>query len=85
MAITEETTEERRKRLARERQQRARDKKKGTHEIRITLTESQYAEFVAYMAEQRGPLATFPVRALLTGARFVRNSGAVKKVKGASK
>lgn len=72
--------------MARERQQRARERKaeKGTHTVRIELSDAQYKQYVAYMAEQNGALSTFPARALMTGAAFVRNSGKPKgqKAKG---
>lgn len=77
----DETPEERRKRQYRENQAayRARKRAKGDKEIRISLTSMELAEFERLWKAANCPHDSFPLKALLLGARFVANSGKGKK------
>jgi len=55
--------------------QRARQKASGVTTLTIELTEEETKAFRAMQAAQRGPIEDFAKRALLTGAKFVANSG----------
>lgn len=85
----EETAEERKKRLARERKQRQRERlaEAGVTKVEIQVT-AEEAELLAKLKElQKGNPDTFLGRALLMGAKFLANSGQPKgqKVKGGAK
>ncbi|HEY3899614.1 MAG TPA: hypothetical protein VGM54_13420 [Chthoniobacter sp.] len=55
--------------------QREREKAAGKFTVSITLTQAEHAEFSRLQEGQAGPIASFPKRALLTGAKFLYNSG----------
>lgn len=86
---TEETAEERKKRLARERKQRQRQRlaEVGVVKIELLVTAEESALLAELRDRQKGNVDTFLARALLTGAKFLANAGQAKgrKVKGGAK
>ncbi len=54
---------------------RERRKAAGAVVIRFVLTGDDAATFTRLQEAQRGPIADFPRRALLCGAKFLANSG----------
>mgnify|MGYP001356892600 CR=1 FL=1 len=65
------------------RRQREREHAFGDVKIEVRLTSEQWAAIEACRALQRGDEKTFIVRALMTGARFMANSGTPKGKKAA--